>query len=169
MDQGIKSRPRYEPLHLDPMGKRHLIVTDRAGVPAGAFATPPVGAEIWVGDIATILPALSERFGQETVGFRLYAVGTEGFIWGAASAALAAGMERDEVFLFQAGSLRRRIYCTHCKIITDDVTTSIVACTGCGVSLFVRDHFSRRIGAFMGVRVDAEQHGDLPPAEVLYP
>ena len=37
-------------------------------------------------------------------------------------------------------------------------------CPGCGRSLFVRDHFSRRLGAFQGVCVDAETPGDVPEA-----
>lgn len=50
----------------------------------------------------------------------------------------------------------------------EGVTTSIVTCTGCGAPLFVRDHFSRRLAAFMGVQVDAEVPGEVPEAEELY-
>jgi hypothetical protein len=33
----------------------------------------------------------------------------------------------------------------------------------------VRDHYSRRIGAFQGVNVDAEVPGNVPPTQELYP
>jgi hypothetical protein len=32
----------------------------------------------------------------------------------------------------------------------------------------VRDHFSRRLAAFMGVQADAENPGELPQPEQLY-
>jgi hypothetical protein len=35
--------------------------------------------------------------------------------------------------------------------------------------LFVRDHFSRRLGAYMGLMVDAESPGELPEIEEIYP
>jgi hypothetical protein len=34
--------------------------------------------------------------------------------------------------------------------------------------LLVRDHYSRRYGAFMGVNIDAEDPGVVPPAEVPF-
>jgi hypothetical protein len=47
----------------------------------------------------------------------------------------------------------------------EDATANIVACPGCGANLFVRDHFSRRLRAFMGVKADAEMPGELDAAE----
>ena len=46
----------------------------------------------------------------------------------------------------------------------DEVVATPVACSHCGVKLTVRDHYSRRLGAFMGVCVDAEAPGVLPAA-----
>ncbi len=191
MDQGIKSRPRYQPLALDATGWRHLVITDQAELPGLAFAVPPDGAELWhiaapraapraappgagssgsafatTGDMLT---ALAARLACEHAGFRLYAAGTEAFIWDAEAIARDTGMGAGEFFMCQAGSWQRRIYCTHCQTMTDAVTTSIVPCAGCGAHLFVRDHFSRRLRAFMGVRIDSEVHGDVPPAETFYP
>jgi hypothetical protein len=59
------------------------------------------------------------------------------------------------------------VRCVHCQTLLDDVTMSLVDCTGCGATLFVRDHFSARLAAFMGVKVDAELPGELPDAEAL--
>lgn len=60
------------------------------------------------------------------------------------------------------GSKARRMQCVHCKGITEDVTTDPFECSHCGLSLFVRDHYSRRLAAFQGVCVDAEDPGNVP-------
>ncbi len=116
-----------------------------------------------------MLDRLSHRLAQETVGFRLYAVGEEGFIWDVARLAREAGLEGAECRTAHAGSLRRKVFCVHCKTITADVTTSLAVCEGCGAHLVVRDHFSRFHSAFMGVQADAEAPGELPPVEEVFP
>jgi predicted RNA-binding Zn-ribbon protein involved in translation (DUF1610 family) len=177
MQSGIKSRPVYHKLRLDASGFRHLAVSDHDPFPFAVFETSPDGVELWTvssqsaefPDAATVLAKLQARLERETAGFRLYAVGTEGFIWDAVNVARRAGMAADEVFVAHAGSLRRRVYCTHCKAMIEGVTTNLVPCPGCGAMLFVRDHFSRRLAAFMGIRADAEEPGVLPPLQTLYP
>jgi predicted RNA-binding Zn-ribbon protein involved in translation (DUF1610 family) len=181
MHPGIKSRPIYYPLRLDPSGLRHLAVSDQDPFPFAAFETPLPDVELWIvsasasdgmtqfPDPPRLLAALEARLHRETAGLRLYAVGTESFIWDAANVARRAGMTEDEVFVAQAGSLRRRVYCTHCKAMIENVTTNLAPCPGCGAVLFVRDHFSRRLAAFMGIQADAEEPGVLPPLETLYP
>ncbi len=118
---------------------------------------------------AQLFDRLAHRLERETVGLRLYAVGEEGFIWEVAKRARAAGLDAYECHTAHAGSLRRRVFCVHCKTITDGVTTSLAACAGCGAQLAVRDHFSRTHAAFMGVQADAEAPGELPPVEELFP
>ena len=59
--------------------------------------------------------------------------------------------------------------CVHCKLTADAVTTSMYECEGCGNLLFVRDHYSRRLAAFQGVCVNAEDPTERPVAEDLYP
>ncbi len=66
------------------------------------------------------------------------------------------------------GSLARRVYCVHCRTATEDVRTNIVRCTGCERWLLVRDHYSRRLAAYMGVMADAEAPGELPPIKEVY-
>jgi dimethylamine monooxygenase subunit C len=183
-----KSRPVYEKLRIDPAGRAHLIVTDLPAVPEEAVAEDLARVECWVvglsgpgiavpvaGNVrafravADLLAHLSHVLAREKVGLRLYAAGSEAFLWDVMNLARAAGLGGGEVFLNQAGTLRRRVYCTHCRTMNEDVETNIVACRGCGASLFVRDHFSRRLAAFMGVKMDAEVPGELPEVEVLYP
>jgi dimethylamine monooxygenase subunit C len=60
------------------------------------------------------------------------------------------------------------VQCVHCKGFTENVTATPFVCAHCGLNLFVRDHYSRRLGAFQGVCVDAEEPGVLPPVEDLY-
>ena len=53
--------------------------------------------------------------------------------------------------------------------MTQNAHHNIVTCTGCQRQLFVRDHFSRRLGAYMGLMVDAEEPGILPTIDEVYP
>jgi hypothetical protein len=192
-DQGIKSRPIYSPIGVDAAGARHLLLADAPEPPPEALRAE-LGAfdEVWlltrdartpsspfmdrIGGArhafrskALMLDALDQRLARETMGFRLYAVGSETFLAEVGAHGAAAGLSKAEMNLAHAGSLARRVYCVHCRTVTDGVTDSVFACTGCGAALFVRDHFSRRLSAFMGVQADAEAPGEAPPAERLYP
>jgi len=183
------SRPTYQALQPVAGPGRHWLVLQAGQVSdtlqaelAQAFA--PVQSRLqmaWVGAgeaapalaQAVRLPdlaALSNALAQPVlVSDRLYVLGTEPFVWAVAKAADAAGWTHNQVQLCHAGSLQRRVWCTHCHGFTEGVTTSIVACADCGRSLFVRDHFSKRHGAFMGVMVDAEVPGLVPQAEEIFP
>ncbi len=184
-----KSRPIYEKLRIDPQGRAHLIVTDLEALPqdtieanlalsnieiwvvariARGIAASPSGSRAFR-SVADLLSHLSFHLAREPVGLRLYAAGTEAFLWDVANTARAAGLGKDEIFLTQAGSLRRRVYCTHCKSMNEDAVANIATCRACGARLFVRDHFSRRLAAFMGVMVDAEVPNEIPEIEVIYP
>lgn len=191
MDQGIKSRPRYARLEIDPSGRRHLLLTEQSVVPHESLApdcTMAAFCERWtiarhsraipgVGAHQTdqafrsqqhLIIALKRRLAEERMGLRLYAAGTEPFLWTVAGVAAEGGLGCDEMRLFALGNSARRIFCNHCRTITEYVTTNIVACAGCGAQLFVRDHFSRRLNAFAGVQVDAEVPGDVPAIEEIY-
>ncbi len=191
MNHTIKSRPRYAPLAVDPAGRRHLLVSQTADIPSAAFVPGVTGAtfdERWVivGDSRAIpaadtaiadhgfrseqhlLIALRHRLAAEHMGFRLYVTGAEPFLWTVRNVAQDFGLTHDELRLYAHGSAARRVFCNHCRTITVGVTTNLVDCSGCGASLFVRDHFSRRLNAYAGVQVDAELPGDRPPLEILY-
>ncbi len=96
------------------------------------------------------------------MGTRVYLAGTEGLIGQAMRLALEAGIDHAAIETEHRGSLKRRVQCVHCKGITEDVTTQPAVCAHCGLHLFVRDHYSRRIAAFQGVCIDAEEPGVLP-------
>jgi len=192
----ITSRPTYQSLQPAPGPGRHWLVLQADNVSDSlqaelqqAFA--PVQARlhiVWVGageavvqsaaslpallpaerlpDLAALKLALTEQ--PVLVGDRLYVLGTEPFVWSVADVASHVGWTHAQWQLCHTGSLQRKVWCTHCHGITEGVTTSIATCAGCGRSLLVRDHFSARHGAFMGVMVDAEVPGVLPQAEEIF-
>ena len=197
---GIKSRPVYAQLALDPHARRHLIVAEGEGALAVSEAVQDASPEVLA--CTTILYARGGSAGQDhlakltalgvdhchefpsiptllfrlngvlataSMGLRLYATGTEGFMGQVIQLALAHAIDHHSIVTEHRGSLARRVQCTHCKGIVEDVTTNIVTCIHCGINLLVRDHYSRRLGAFMGVSADAEEAGVLPARESVFP
>lgn len=195
----IKSRPVYERLAFDGSGRRHLVLSDAPRPLAeviDGLVEASVPVEYWVvaatsavdgqpkamtaahapdleerafRAVPHLLDRLSHRLAQESVGLRLYVIGEEGFVWDVVKLARDAGLETSECRTAHAGSLRRKVFCVHCKTITEGATTSIAICDGCGANLVVRDHFSRFHSAFMGVQADAEAPGELPPVVEIFP
>jgi len=117
---------------------------------------------------AVAVARLQAALAEARMGTQVYAAGTEDLIGQVVQAALDAGVELGAIGAEHRGSLARRVQCVHCKAITDGVTTQPVACSGCGLSLLVRDHFSRRVGAFQGVCIDAEEPGSAPAPEPVF-
>lgn len=115
------------------------------------------------------LDLLDSLLTTATMGTRLYAAGTEGFIGRVVRLAVDHGIDHKSVLTEHSGSLARRVQCVHCKHTAEHVTATIYECPGCGVVLFVRDHYSRRLAAFQGVCVNAEDPSERPPAEEAYP
>lgn len=93
---------------------------------------------------------------QAPAGTRLYAVGDESFLWQAQRTARQAGLLVDEIELFKQGT-RRRMYCVHCSGFQDIADEGECTCSHCGVRLLVREHFSQRLGAYMGVCLNPDQ------------
>jgi hypothetical protein len=118
--------------------------------------------------IPAALPRLAQTLATARMGTQLYLAGTESLIGQALKVALDAGMDHTAVQTEHRGSEARRVQCVHCKGITENVTTQPVTCAHCGLTLLVRDHYSRRIAAFQGVCIDAEEPGVVPPIEELF-
>ena len=191
----IKSQPVYQPLHWDETAARHLLVAQANGcqrllemlssLPAAQFkvlATLPASSDLAsslikragancqiVESEEALMLALRAELASSHMGLRLYLAGTEGFLWQAARDARVFGMSQDEIQSEQCGSLERPVYCTHCRRITQGVKTNVYACPGCKRMLFVRDHFSRHLAAYMGFQIDAEVPGVIPAVEEIYP
>ncbi len=110
------------------------------------------------------VPRLRRVLSSAHMGLQIYLAGTEGVMGQAMREATDAGIPHSAIQTEHRGSTARRMQCVHCKGITEDVTTDPFVCAHCGLHLFVRDHYSRRIAAFQGVRVDAEDPGNIPEA-----
>jgi hypothetical protein len=119
-------------------------------------------------DTAPLLDAFRLVLGESLMGTRLYVAGPESFIGLAMKIALEFDLNKDEIRAEEMGTLARRVYCVHCRATTENVRTNIVSCSGCARWLLVRDHYSRRLAAYMGVMVDAEAPGELPPVKEIY-
>ncbi|MFS8111864.1 dimethylamine monooxygenase subunit DmmA family protein [Rhizobium jaguaris] len=197
--EGIKSRPVYKGLIIQPKARKHIfalegegalaLLEQQAALDEAALARSEVlyvargsrgkghdeilrrfGADMFFAapTIATLLFRLKGSLATAHMGTRLYIAGTEGFIGQAMMVALDYGMDHASVMTEHRGSLARRVQCVHCKGITEDVTHSPFTCSHCGLPLLVRDHYSRRLGAFQGVNIDAEEPGNAPDPEELF-
>ncbi|TCU20061.1 dimethylamine monooxygenase subunit DmmA family protein [Rhizobium sullae] len=196
---GIKSRPVYKGLYIEPHAKRHIFALEGEGATALVDRKPALvetirsrseilyvargskgqghdtallslGTDVfWTAPtIATLLFRLKGLLATAHMGVRLYIAGTEGFIGQAMMVGLEHGMDHASIITEHRGSLARRVQCVHCKGITDDVTASPFTCSHCALTLLVRDHYSRRLGAFQGVNIDAEEPGSAPDPEELF-
>ncbi|MBY5553977.1 hypothetical protein HFO41_23620 [Rhizobium leguminosarum] len=196
---GIKSRPVYTGLTIQPRARRHIFALEGEGAKALLDQQPALnetalsrseilyvargsqgtgldetlrrlGADMFftAPTIATLLFRLKGSLATAHMGTRLYLSGTEGFIGQAMLVALDYGVDHASVITEHRGSLARRVQCVHCKGITDDVTTSPFTCSHCRLPLLVRDHYSRRLAAFQGVNIDAEEPGSAPDPEELF-
>ncbi|WP_269501572.1 dimethylamine monooxygenase subunit DmmA family protein [Burkholderia sp. IMCC1007] len=179
------SLPQYAPLQPCFAARSHLVVAQgnaldavRALVDALA-GLPGAALLVTLGHLrATGLPTVfhasldaleddvRRRLNESVVGVRLYVCGDEAFVWHIRRVAQAAGMLPDEVVATVSG-MRRTVYCVHCGTshahdgpdAYDEVT-----CPSCDVRLSVRQHFSARLGAYLGVCADADRPyaGDAP-------
>lgn len=184
----IRSQPTYPPLTINPAARATLFVTDAPCTDPAWFATgtsPSAFDKLWVvtggsrtlpqpqGGVTTfrattqLLETLAAHLKHECMGLRLYAAGAEPFIWSVARIAQQAGMSAEEYALLRTGAPARTVMCAHCHTLTSGATTTLLTCSGCGARLEVRDHFSRRLGAYLGVQADAEQPGVFPPSKEL--
>jgi hypothetical protein len=193
----IKSRPVYGKL-TPQAGRDHLFISDAEGAaaildlaeaaPEGFFSDAQIvfipretgaaysdrlqalrPAQYYEGpSMAAALPRLRQTLATAHMGLRLYLAGTEGLIGQAMQAAIEAGIDHSSIQTEHRGSLARRVQCVHCKGITDDVTTQPATCSHCGLLLLVRDHYSRRIAAFQGVCINAEDRSEIPAQEEIF-
>lgn len=118
--------------------------------------------------IQTMLPRLARVLAGAHMGMQFYVAGTEGLMGQAEREIMNTGIPFGAIQKEHRGSTVRRVQCVHCKGITENVATDPFACSHCGLNLFVRDHYSRRLAAFQGVNIDAEDPGKVPEAVVRF-
>jgi dimethylamine monooxygenase subunit C len=114
-----------------------------------------------------LLSDLTAALEQALMGSRLYVAGPESFMGLVMRIADRFNLAKDEVRAEECGTLARRVHCIHCRATIDNVRTNIVQCR-CERWLVVRDHYSRRLAAYMGVMVDAECPGDRPEIKEVF-
>lgn len=188
----IRSRPVYGTLEARS-GKHHLMIADAEGAEAIMdVATPDMMSKTHIifisggTDYADKLRALKpaqfyegptyaaavtriRRVLQDAhMGLQVYLTGTEGLMGQAQFEAMQAGIPHTAIQTEHRGSVARRMQCVHCKGITEDVETDPFVCAHCGLNLFVRDHYSRRLAAYQGVCIDAEDPGNVPEPKGIY-
>lgn len=137
----------------------HYVDRLRASGPLQLYIAPSYAASV---------SRLRKTLHDAHMGLQIYLAGTEGMIGQALNEAMTAGHPMDAIQTEHRGSVARRMQCVHCKGITEDVIHDPFVCAHCGLNLFVRDHYSRRIAAFQGVCIDAEDPGLVSPAKELY-
>lgn len=157
--------------HLAPINKSlipvHLIVsTDKA---SGQEAIMPELDNVLLQACEQeALPAmLAAQLEELALGCHVIVAGSEAFMWDVHTLAMERGLLDAEITLLPLEDKCRRVFCVHCRFLTEPVTMSPAVCKGCGLTLEIRDHFSRRLGAYMGVQIDAEVPGEIPCEEVL--
>jgi len=114
-----------------------------------------------------LLVAFQTVLTDSLMGTRLYVAGPESFMGLVMRIALQFNLNKDEIRAEECGTLARRVYCIHCRSAIENVRTNITQCS-CGRWLIVRDHYSRRLAAYMGVMVDAEVPGERPPVKDVF-
>jgi len=195
LSEPILSRPRYGVLAVR-QGSGHLMVADGDG--AGAIVDLVLNAAVLAvthliyvpgangvdraaelqalgaaqflraPSFATALPRLQKVLADAHMGLQIYAAGTEGLMGQVQREVVAAGLPHTALQMEHRGSCARRVQCVHCKGITENVSLDPFQCSHCGLNLFVRDHYSRRLAAFQGVNIDAEDPGSVPVPVVRF-
>lgn len=192
--ESIKSRPVYGTLAPRP-GPAHLMIADAEGaeailelaaqdaalmakshiiyIPKGTDFADKLRAlkpaQFYEGPTYAASVTRIQRVLQDAhMGTQVYLTGTEGLMGQALNECMMAGIPHTAIQTEHRGSVARRMQCVHCKGITEDVITDPFVCSHCGLNLFVRDHYSRRLAAFQGVCIDAEDPGNVPDPVELY-
>jgi hypothetical protein len=147
---------------------RVLVVSPAVGADATIAASGALAGIHAFRDGATLLREFRSVLEHSLMGTRLYIAGPESFIGLAMQIALEFNLNRDEIRAEESGTRARRVYCVHCRAVTEGVRTNVVQCAQCTRLLLVRDHYSRRLAAYMGVMVDAEAPGEFPPIIEVY-
>ncbi|WBT37148.1 dimethylamine monooxygenase subunit DmmA family protein [Hyphomicrobium sp. DMF-1] len=146
-----------------------LVADDASSEEAAALQKKldPVHVEVAC-SLDAAIAQLREILSGASMGLRLYAAGSEPLIGSVVQAGAENFIDPLSVRTEHRGSLMRRVQCVHCKGMTENVVTNPVKCAHCGLLLLVRDHYSRRLAAFQGVCINAEDPSDSPEPKVEF-
>nr|WP_180206334.1 dimethylamine monooxygenase subunit DmmA family protein [Pseudomonas sp. SbOxS1]NYU06562.1 hypothetical protein [Pseudomonas sp. SbOxS1] len=152
----LHSLPRYRQPHPREAATRHIVVLQSAAACAsfvGELQQPLVLNQ----ENSDFSARLLEVLGSATVGSHVYIMGDEAFVWRIHAQARAAGLEDDEIDITHSIVGQRSVYCVHCGLTQSSGPAPLLTCVRCNVGLEVREHFSRRLGAYLGVCTNPDQ------------
>lgn len=158
----ITSLPRYPSQAPTRQPARYLLVTQSdPAEPFAGLAGPSAAlthlALPRLGSLQALQQALAAQLAASHVGVRLELYGDEAFLWALRGIATDAGLLDEEIGLHLEHQDQRNIFCVHCSRVQPGSAGEQHECCACGVVLEVRRHFSRRLGAYLGVCADADQ------------
>ena len=159
MNNSLASAPRYLSSTEIPQAKHYLLALQSGHQTAGMplLQGLPAATQLW--QPAADNPdfsALNTLLQACHPGTHLCICGDETFIWNCRNQARAAGLLDTEMSLIKAAE-GRQAYCVHCSQLQPISHDDEVTCQHCGVHLTIREHFSKRLGAYMGVCLNADQ------------
>ncbi|MBM94971.1 MAG: hypothetical protein CMI09_03860 [Oceanospirillaceae bacterium] len=166
LDPAVKSRPDYPPVAIDARASHQVFIAeDNEQTSLTALSEQcQTGEKLSIVADAESLPVSLAELPLSTA---LYVSGSEGYLWDIHNRLTEMGFGVDKIHLLAPASAARRLFCTHCYTTMEGVAHTPYTCTGCGRPLLVRDHFSRILGAYVGVQINAEDPADLPATESL--
>jgi hypothetical protein len=153
------SLPCYSGGQPPQAARQHLLVTQFGARPTLNQTAIPSSAHLDLAQFANLeqlSQALAERLGHAEVGVFLELQGDEAFIWSLHKVAREAGLLCEEILLKRTAPGQRLLFCVHCATLQTGTDAAIQPCANCAVVLQVRQHFSVRLGAYLGVCADAE-------------
>ncbi|KGT47458.1 dimethylamine monooxygenase subunit DmmA family protein (plasmid) [Acinetobacter sp. ANC 7454] len=107
--------------------------------------------------LAKFLNSVTQALQLEKAGIHSVVIGSESFIWMTHQCLQGLGCLKEEMTLVlnhRAGQ-KRNVYCVHCGHQQQTEEEECCTCEHCHVHLFIRSHFSQRLGAYMGVCANA--------------
>lgn len=179
------SKPRYQELSLMADRPYHVVITDDWGSERAAALYEAAGDHaqcLLVTDSATAmgirgaipLPTdqladyLAQTISGLPVGTQFYLFGKEQFLWPVHATLIELHVQRSHCASERCGPIDRDVFCIHCQHTMQGINHTPVICSGCGRLLHVYDHFSKRLGCYMGFQVNAECETEIPEQEALH-
>ncbi|GAA5002326.1 hypothetical protein GCM10023206_05160 [Acinetobacter puyangensis] len=107
--------------------------------------------------LAALFHAIAANLTDAHIGIHALVYGDEYFLWQVAQQLSVHGLLKDEIQLIKNESLNKRIYCVHCFHLFQSTADEFCDCPQCATHLFIRSHFSERLGAYMAVCANAEE------------
>jgi hypothetical protein len=185
MAREFYSKPRYQKLTLMPDRPCHVVIADDLGREAASTLFESTGSnglfllltdtEIEAEGSGAIrlgndqLEAyLAETLSGLPPGTQFYLFGREQFLWPVHTRLMELHVPRSRCVLQRCGPIDRDVFCIHCQHTMQGINYTPVICSGCGRLLHVYDHFSKRLGCYMGFQVNAECETEIPEQEALH-